>query len=88
MIRNKEQFRFEISETSVRVIKQHNQEHCLTFNIYNAQSRHKFRHFTEALAKSPKKKYDNFNDIYGLALRHQVRGCGGHYITVHKNIAF
>lgn len=88
MIRNKEQFSFVISETSVQVIKRHNQEHCLTFNIYNAQSRHKFNNFREALAKSPKGKYDNFNDLYGLAIRHQIRGSGGHYVTVHKNIAF
>lgn len=88
MIRNKEQFSFIINETSVHVIKRHNQEHVLTFNVYNAQSRHKFKHFRETLAKSPKNKYDNFNDLYGLAIRHQIRGSGGHYITVHKNIAF
>ncbi len=88
MIRNKEQFTFVINERSVHVIKRHNQEHCLSFNIYNAQSRHKFNHFKETLAKSPKGKYDNFNDIYGLAISHNIRGSGGHYITVHKNIAF
>jgi hypothetical protein len=88
MIRNKEQFSFVISETSVQVIKRHNQEPCLSFNVYNAQSRHKFNNFRETLAKSPKNKYDNFNDLYGLAIRHQIRGSSGHRITIHKNIAY
>ena len=88
MIRNKDQFSFIINEPSVHVIKRYNQEHCLTFSVYNAQSRHKFNHFKQALAKSPRQKYDNINDLYGLAIRHQIRGSGGHYVTVHKNIAF
>lgn len=88
MIRNKEQFSFVINDTSIYVIERRNQSHCLTFSIYDSPSRHKFNHFKNALASSPRKKYDNVNDIYGLAFEYNLKGSRGYNITIHKNIAF
>lgn len=88
MIRNKEQYRFEIKENSICVYKKSCDSHVVTFNTFNAMSRHKFNDMKVAIAKSPKNKYDSINEIYGLARVYQVRGVGRGYMTVHKNIAY
>lgn len=85
MIRNKETLSFDISDSSVKLI--YNKQ-VIVFNQYNCPSRHKFNRFKQTIANSPKARYDNINDIIGLATRHQIRGTHGSYMTVHKNIAF
>lgn len=77
---------FYIQDNSVRL---YYNKQCVVFNTYNCESRHKFNRFKETIANSPKKDFDNINDIYRLARICEVRGTGGRYdITIHKNVAY
>lgn len=85
MIKHKDALSFDIGEQSVKL---YYNKQCIVFNSFNCPSRHKFNQFKTVIQNSPKKRYDNINDVYGLATRFSVRAVGGRYITIHKNIAF
>lgn len=86
MIRNKDNLSFIISDNSVKLI--YNKQ-VVVFNTYNCPSRHKFNKFRQIIQNSPKNRYNTVNDVYGLAAKFEVRGCGGRLdVIFHKHIAY
>jgi hypothetical protein len=86
----KSKFSYVINDESITVFQNENNiGQYISFNCYQLHSRANFYKFKREIQSSTPDKYDTINDIYGLAMKYELRATGGHKpIIVEDKIAF
>lgn len=67
-----------------QVVLEYNRQYT-SFNVYQLQSRKKFKDYKLELLSSAKDQFDNINDAIGLATRYNLVGMLGHRPQLSEN---